>query len=224
MNILVLNGSPKQKSDTMRLTKSFLDGILSEKACDAEIIDVIKKEIRPCTGCFACWKNMDGKCVQKDDQNEILDLYKKADVIIWSFPLYHYSMPSHLKAVLDRTIPLIQLRMKEINGRIQHETLIDFSKKRTVVICSAGFPNWDGNFEGLKHQLENSFGNLTKIFVPETPLMNIPQAAPLTNPLLEKFFSAGKEFALSGKLSDETVRALETPMMPKDEYLRNVNA
>ena len=57
MNILVLNGSPKQKSDTMRLTKSFLDGILSEKACDTEIIDVIKKEIRPCTGCFACWKN-----------------------------------------------------------------------------------------------------------------------------------------------------------------------
>ena len=224
MNILVLNGSPKQKSDTMRLTKSFLEGIVSEKKCEIKIIDVIKKNIRPCIGCFGCWKNGDGKCVQKDDQNEILDFYKQADVIIWSFPLYCYSMPSHLKAVLDRTIPLIQLRMKETDGRVQHESLIDFSKKRTVVICGAGFPDWEGNFEGLRYQIENSFGNLTKIFVPETPLLNVPEAAPLAEPLLQKFLSAGKEYALSGSLSEKTVRALETPMMPKEEYLRNVNS
>ena len=224
MKVLVLNGSPKAKSDTMRLTRSFLDGLVSEAACEVEIVDVINKDIRPCLGCFACWKNGDGKCIQKDDQNEILAAYIKADVIIWSFPLYCYSMPSHLKAVLDRTIPLIQLRMKEIDGRVQHESRVDFSDKHTVIICGAGFPDWDGNFEGLRLQCKNAFGNATMIFVPETPLMNIPEAEPLTKPLLEHFCCAGQEYAKKKSLATETIRILETPMMPKEDYLKGVNS
>ena len=224
MNVLVLNGSPKAKSDTMRLTRSFLEGLTSETLCDVTIVDVIKKDIRPCMGCFACWKNGDGKCVQQDDQNDILAAYCKADVIIWSFPLYCYSMPSHLKAVLDRTIPLIQLRMKEVDGRVQHEALVDFSAKHTVIICGAGFPDWDGNFEGLRLQCRNAFGNETMIFVPETPLMNIPEAAPLAEPLLGHFRDAGREYAREKTLSPETIRILETPMLPKEEYLKGVNS
>lgn len=224
MNVLVLNGSPKKKSDTMRITRSFLDGMTSQTPCDVTIVDVINKNIKPCRGCFACWQNGDGKCVQKDDQNEILAAYLKADVIIWSFPLYCYSMPSHLKAVLDRTIPLIQLRMKEVDGRVQHEALVDFSAKRTVILCGAGFPDWEGNFEGLRLQCRNAFGNATMIFVPETPLMNIPEAAPVAEPLLEKFRCAGQEYACGRKLSPETIRVLETPMIPKEEYLKGVNS
>ena len=80
-------------------------------------------------------KKKDGHCVIQDDQNEILDLYVKADVIIWSFPLYCYSMPSHLKTVLDRTIPLVKKGMvEESNGTIHHEALVDFSKIHTVAI------------------------------------------------------------------------------------------
>ena len=224
MNLLVLNGSPKEKSDTMRMTKSFVEGIVSEKECCVTIVDVIKKNIRPCTGCFRCWQNSDGKCVLDDDQNEILSLYQKADVIVWSFPLYCYSMPSHLKAVLDRTMSLLRLRMREIDGRVQHETLVDFSKKRTMVLCGAGFPDWEGNFEGLRLQVKHCFGNLSAVFVPEAPLMNVPEAAPLSEPLLERFVLAGKEYAKTGTLSEKTIQALETPMMSKEEYLRNVNA
>ena len=224
MKVLVLNGSPKTKSDTMRLTQSFLDGLTSEIACEVTIVDVIKKNVKPCIGCFGCWKNGDGKCVQKDDQNDILSAYSEADVIIWSFPLYCYSMPSHLKAVMDRTIPLVKMSMKEIDGRVQHDALIDFSKKRTLVICGAGFPNWEGNFEGIRKQCQLSFGDPDMVFVPETPLMNVPAAEPLTAPLLARFREAGKEYAHSRSLSSETIQALETPMMPNEAYLQNINS
>ena len=224
MNVLVLNGSPKKKSDTMRMTTRFLEGLASEKTCDITVIHVIEKDIRPCLGCFGCWQKGDGKCIQQDDQNGILEAYLKADLIIWSFPLYCYSMPSHLKAVLDRTIPLIQLRMKEVNGTVQHETLVDFSKKHTVVICGAGFPNWKGNFEGMRLQCENCFGNLTVICVPETPLLNIPMAEPVAQPLLEKFRLAGQEYAAGYALCPETIEALETPMISNEEYLRGINS
>ena len=224
MNILVLNGSPKAKSDTMHLTRNFLEGIQAATDAQVTVVDVIQKNIRPCTGCFGCWARGDGKCVLEDDQNAILEAYVKADLIIWSFPLYCYGMPSHLKAVLDRTIPLVKMNMVEIDGRVQHVGLVDFSKKHTVVICGAGFPNWEGNFEGLRLQCENSFGNLTVICVPETPLLNIPMAEPVAQPLLEKFRLAGQEYAAGYALCPETIEALETPMISNEEYLRGINS
>ena len=224
MNILVLNGSPKAKSDTMHLTRNFLEGIQAATDAQVTVVDVIKKNIRPCTGCFGCWARGDGKCVLQDDQNAILEAYAKADLIIWSFPLYCFGMPSHLKAVLDRTIPLVKMNMVEIDGRVQHVGLVDFSKKHTVVICGAGFPNWEGNFEGLRLQCENSFGNLTVICVPETPLLNIPMAEPVAQPLLEKFRLAGQEYAAGYALCPETIEALETPMISNEEYLRGINS
>ena len=117
MNVLVLNGSPKKKSDTFRLTNAFLKGLNKTKEHEVNIIHVMEKDIAPCRGCFGCWQKLDGHCVIQDDQNDILDLYRRADVVIWSFPLYCYGMPSHLKAVLDRTIPLVKMDMVPLSSR-----------------------------------------------------------------------------------------------------------
>ena len=224
MNILVLNGSPKEKSDTFRMTERFLRGLDREGKHETHIIRVIEKRIAPCRGCFGCWQRMDGHCVIEDDQNEILDLYRAADLILWSFPLYCYGMPSHLKAVLDRTIPLVKMKMlQEADGRVRHEALVDFSKKRTLVLCGCGFPDWEGNFDGLRMQCRQCFGNLTMVCVPETPMLNVPQAAVVADPLLDAFEEAGAEYARTLSLSPETVARLETPMIPKEAYIRIVN-
>lgn len=224
MKILILNGSPKAKSDTMHLTNAFLDGIANRGEHQIEIINVIEKEIKPCLGCFACWKIQNGKCVQNDYQNEILGKIIESNVIILSFPLYCYGMPSHLKAVIDRIIPLSKMSMKEENGIVSHDTLIDLSKKHFAVISGCGFPNWSGNFDAVRIQCRNMFGNnLTTICVPETPMLNEPTAEPLTKPLLEKFAKAGEEYAENLKLSEETVAMLETPMLLNEIYIQIVN-
>ena len=224
MKILVLNGSPKKKSDTFRLTEAFLKGLNRDGQHEVNIINVIEKKISPCMGCFGCWQRGDGHCVIADDQNAILDLYRNADVIIWSFPLYCYSMPSHLKAVLDRTIPLLKMDMvQQADGTVRHIPLVDFSRIHTLVICGCGFPDWDGNFDSLRLMCKTCFRDPDMIFVPEAPLMNVPKAAIVADPLLERFEKAGEEYALSLTLSAETVRELEAPMIPKEEYIRNVN-
>lgn len=224
MKILVLNGSPKKRSDTFRLTEAFLRGMNRDGRHEVNVVNVIDKKIAPCRGCFGCWQRGDGHCVIEDDQNAILDLYRAADVIIWSFPLYCYAMPSHLKALLDRTIPLVKMRMVQAaDGTVRHEALADFSKIHTLVICGCGFPNWDGNFDGLRAMCKVCFGDPDMVCVPETPLLNVPEAAAVAEPLLRRFEAAGAEYAAALALSPETVAALETPMIPKEVYIREVN-
>ncbi len=224
MKILVLNGSPKKKSDTFRLTDSFLKGLNRDKKHEITVIDVIDKKISPCRGCFGCWQKLEGHCVIQDDQNEILDLYRNSDVIIWSFPLYCYGMPSHLKAVLDRTIPLVKMKMVQLpDGTVRHEPLADFSKIHTVVISGCGFPNWEGNFDALKLMCKNCFGNLSMVCVPETPMLNVPEAAIVADPLLERFRKAGEEYESTLTLSVETIAELERPMISAEDYIKNVN-
>ena len=224
MKILVLNGSPKEKSDTFRMTEAFLKGLNRNGEHEVNVIRVIDKDIAPCQGCFGCWERMDGHCVIEDDQNAILDIYREADIIIWSFPLYCYGMPSHLKAFLDRTIPLVKMKMVQTeDGTVRHVALADFSKIHTLVICGCGFPDWDGNFDGLKIMCRNGFGNLDMVCVPETPMLNVPAAAPLADPKLARFEAAGEEYAAALTLSPETVAELESPMIPKEMYIRIVN-
>lgn len=206
------------------MTERFLKGLNKDGQHEITVVNVIEKNIAPCRGCFGCWEKLDGHCVIQDDQNEILDLYRNTDVVIWSFPLYCYAMPSHLKAVLDRTIPLLKMKMvQEEDGTVHHEALADFSKIHTLVICGCGFPDWEGNFDGLKIMCKVCFNGPDMVCVPETPMLNVPQAAVVADPLLEKFERAGEEYAATLTLSAETVAMLETPMIPMEMYIRIVN-
>ena len=215
MKILVLNGSPKKKSDTMVLTNAFLRGIEKNGSHEIFVMNISEMKISSCRGCFGCWQVKNKHCVIDDDQNRILDLYPEVDLIIWSFPLYCFGMPSHIKAVLDRTIPLNQMKMEIVDGRTRHLPMVDFSKIHTVVISGCGFPNYEHNFEGLSRQCDLCFGNLTKIFVPETPLLNIPEAKPVTEPKVLAFENAGEEYAKNFSLSPETIENLQSLMISK---------
>ena len=133
-------------------------------------------------------------------------------------------MPSHLKAVVDRFIPFMKMSMTEQDGIVRHNALVDLSSKHFVVLSGCGFPDWKGNFEGLKQQCRNLFPeHLTMVCVTETPLLNVPVAAPLTGPLLEKFENAGACYARNLSLSDALLADLETPMLPNDVYIQMVN-
>lgn len=107
MRVLVLNGSPKgDKSNTYRLTSAFLDGLRQTQPVKAETIEVGKLHLLPCRGCFACWSKTPGKCVLQDDMAGVIGKILAADVLIWSFPLYYFSIPGQLKLLIDRQLPM----------------------------------------------------------------------------------------------------------------------
>ena len=56
MNILVLNGSPKgEKSNTLKITKAFLEGLCSKQYHNVNMVNISEKDIQHCRGSSFCW-------------------------------------------------------------------------------------------------------------------------------------------------------------------------
>ena len=103
MNILVINGSPKgERSNTWQLTKAFLAGMReSGEALEIRELEAGRMNIHPCLGCFSCWNKTPGQCCITDDMGQVIEKLLWADVTIWSFPLYYFSVPGPLKNLID---------------------------------------------------------------------------------------------------------------------------
>lgn len=224
MKILVLNGSPKRdQSDTMHITRAFLDGMNDAAPQEIETIHVIDKHIEYCTGCFACMHN-GGTCIHDDDMRGILEEILSSDLLILSFPLYNYGLPAPLKALMDRTLPLSSMAMQKIGDRYEHVGQASFSHLDYVMICGCGFPNSKHNFEPMVAEFKLMFPeNHTILTVPESPMFNAPEAAVVTGPRLALVRRAGRIFAETGEIPAETVEEIGAPMIPEDTYAAIVN-
>ena len=225
MKILVLNGSPKRdRSDTMHMTRAFLQGMKEAGEQEIHIVHAIDKHVEYCTGCLVCMHN-GGKCIQDDDMKEILQEIVESDLIIFSFPLYCYAMPAPLKAVVDRTVPLSSMIMKKVGERYEHVRQGNFSQLRFLMIAGCGFPNSKHNFEPAVQAFKLKFpSDHTIITVPESPMFNVPEAAPLTEPRLALLREAGRQYAENGAIEESLMAEITSPMMPEEEYAAIVNS
>ena len=224
MRILVLNGSPKgDRSDTLHITRAFLDGVETVSRCEISTVHVNERKIGFCTGCFACKKN-GGVCVLEDEMQGLLEEILKSDLVIFSFPLYSYGMPGALKNFIDRMMPLSSWNMvRDENGKYGHRMQFDVSRLHYMMICGCGFPNSKHNFEGVVRQFELKFPESMIITVPESPMFNIPQAAPFVAPRYSDLREAGAEYAKTGALRPETLQKICSPMIPEEIYAQFAN-
>ena len=224
MRILVLNGSPKgDGSDTMHITRAFLDGIRDAASQEIRVIHVIEKRIEYCTGCFACKRN-GGTCIHDDDMRDILGEILDSELLLFSFPLYCYGMPAPLKALLDRTMPLSSMAMRRVGDRYEHVGQADFSRLRYLMICGCGFPNSRHNFEPAVAQFRLCFPERSTILtVPESPMFSAPEAAAVTGPRLALVRQAGDRYARTGEIDDALLAGIGSPMIPEEQYAAIVN-
>ena len=224
MKILVINGSPKrEQSDTMHMTRAFLEGMKETADVQVTTIHAIDKRIEYCTGCFACMHN-GGTCVHDDDMRGILEEMLKSDVLVFSFPLYCYGMPAPLKALIDRILPLSSMSMEKVGDRYEHVGQADFSHLRYVMICGCGFPNSRHNFEPAVAQFRLLFPcDHTILTVPESPMFNAPEAKPVTEPRLARIREAGRAYAETGAIQEALMNEIGSPMIPEEVYAAIVN-
>lgn len=103
MNVLSILASPKKQGNTATLLKAYLEGVETlTPTPQVETIDLSSKEIQFCTGCKVCQKSSQKTCVIADDMQEIYKLIEKADVLVFTTPVYVFNMTGQLKTFLDR--------------------------------------------------------------------------------------------------------------------------
>ncbi len=224
MKILVFNGSPKrEKSDTMHITRAFLEGMREVAPQEIQTVDVIDRHIEFCRGCFACKYN-GGHCAIDDDMRDILEQMLSSEVLVFSFPLHSYGMPAALKNLVDRMLPLTSMAMARVNGRYVHVGQCDDSRLKFLMICGCGFPNSQRNFESAVRQFELLFpSGHTILTVPESPMFSAPEAAEVTVPRLGLVRKAGRQYAETGRIDEALLAQIGTPMIPEETYAGIVN-
>lgn len=114
MNIVVITGSPRRKGNSFAMTDAFVKAA-EAKGNSVMRFDAAFMKIGGCHACMTCFKT--GKaCSFDDDFNQIADAILKADAVVYTMPVYWYSIPSQIKGVIDRIFSLV-VGGKDISGK-----------------------------------------------------------------------------------------------------------
>ena len=107
--VVVISTSLRAGSNSDMLADKFAEGARSA-GNEVEKISLTGKNIQFCKGCFACQKL--GRCVIKDDVNDITAKVLEADVVVWATPIYYYEMSGQMKTLIDRMNAMYPLDYK----------------------------------------------------------------------------------------------------------------
>ena len=112
--IVVITGSPRKQGNSFAMTDAFI------KAAEAKGHSVVRFDtsfmnIGFCHACETCYKT--GKaCSFDDDFNIIAPAILDADAVVFSMPVYWYSIPAQIKGVIDKLFSLV-VGGKDIAGK-----------------------------------------------------------------------------------------------------------
>ncbi len=99
MKVLIINGSPRVKSNTATALDEMVK-VFSAEGIETEVVKIGNMPVRGCIACGSCFKN--GRCVFDDVVNELAPKFEAADGLVIASPVYYASANATLIACLDR--------------------------------------------------------------------------------------------------------------------------
>jgi len=221
MNILAFNSSPRdnETSKTELVLQKFLEGARRAGAA-AETLYLRNYQINHCLGCYGCWLQTPGKCVQKDDMTETLfDRYLQADVVVLASPIYHATMNARMKLFVERTLPMMDpLEEAPEPGGVPHR----FGKMPKVVTLSVcGF--WEqAMFDALSLTWRLCLGHdlVAEIYRHSSEFLTLPEFQTQAQAVLQEVARAGEELVRQGEITAGTLEALSQPLAPPETMAR----
>ena len=112
--IVVITGSPRKNGNSFAMTDAFIKAA-EAKGHTVTRFDAAMMKIGGCRACETCYST--GKaCTFDDDFNIIAPVILEADAIVFTMPVYWYSIPAQIKSVIDRVFSLV-VGGKDITGK-----------------------------------------------------------------------------------------------------------
>ena len=98
--IVVITGSPRKNGNSFAMTEAFIKAA-EAKGHSVTRFDAAEMHVGGCHACETCYKT--GKaCSFDDDFNLMAPAILDADAVVFSMPVYWYSIPAQIKAVIDK--------------------------------------------------------------------------------------------------------------------------
>ncbi len=98
--IVVITGSPRKNGNSFAMTDAFIKAA-EEKGHGITRFDAAMMNVGGCHACETCYKT--GKaCSFDDDFNMIAPAILEADAVVFTTPVYWYSIPAQIKGVIDK--------------------------------------------------------------------------------------------------------------------------
>jgi multimeric flavodoxin WrbA/putative sterol carrier protein len=230
--IVVFDGGPRDDgcSKTAFFAKKFCEGAESAGA-EVEYIRLKDKEIKPCIGCFNCWTKTPGECIYKDDMGELRKKYREADFIVFASPLYIFTVTGILKNFMDRQIPNLKpyLVTGEKGSTMHPDRYERPNKQGFAVFSAAGFPEVDGNYDGMKaffRMLDAHSENLYmmgEFYIPGSETLPQPPYQTRKKEIAEACFAAGAQVVKEGRIDKSHMQAAAKTGVPMKTFLRQSN-
>jgi putative NADPH-quinone reductase len=228
VNILVVNASPRGKQgNSYVLQEAFVSGALSSGAQVKEVF-LKSQKIKPCLGCMVCWIRTPGKCIQKDDQAELLEKCVWADLLVLVTPLYVDGMTAQAKTFFDRLIPLGHPEFILEGGHCRHPPMHPKNWK-FLLMSNCGFHEMD-NFDALIMHCQRICMNfrcdyLGHLLRPHGPLMGLPEIfGEAIGRVTQATARAAEEIVRTGLLSESAMTEVSAEIVPRDVYIQMVNS
>lgn len=112
--VVVITGSPRKNGNSFAMTDAFIKAA-EEKGHTITRFDAALKKVGGCHACETCFST--GKaCTFDDDFNTIAPAILEADAIVFTMPVYWYSIPAQMKGVIDRIFSFV-VGGKDIAGK-----------------------------------------------------------------------------------------------------------
>lgn len=227
MKIIAINGSHKGKlGNTDLIVTAFLKGA---QDAGAEIVNIFleEKDIKYCKACKACWFINSGKCVIKDDMDEIISLIKGADILILATPIYFDNISSRLKVFMDRLmVTASPYWEKDENGECRH--LTTHLSPKLMMISNCGYPE-KTHFQVISHWIKRVARNINtevigEIYTSQGALLSaqVEELRPIIYNYLKGLEKAGREIVSDMRLSEGTRKLLEKNFIHDEIYIQEV--
>lgn len=114
MKIVVITGSPRKNGNSFAMTEAFIHEA-EQRGHSVRRFDAAFLKIGGCHACMTCYKT--GKaCSFDNDFNDIAPAILEADAVVFTMPVYWYSIPAQIKGAIDRLFSLV-VGGKEVAGK-----------------------------------------------------------------------------------------------------------
>lgn len=112
--IVVITGSPRKNGNSFAMTDAFIKAA-EAKGHSVVRFDTAMMKIGGCHACETCYQT--GKaCSFDDDFNIMAPAVLEAEVLVFTMPVYWYSIPAQIKGVIDKIYSLV-IGGKKIAGK-----------------------------------------------------------------------------------------------------------